>query len=449
VAGVPAATCAPSTATPACGTTFAHYCRYEKTAWSAGAGPRERPRPSGLVRSTRPSAILETASHLLLREPALTPWPRVAVDATAVPADRGGVGRYVDELLPALAAEDADLAVVCRPPDVAHYRALLPDADVAAAPAATARRPVRLAWEQVGLPEVARRLGADLLHCPHYTMPLAARLPVVTTLHDATFFTHPELHQPLKRRFFRAWSRLSLARAARCITPSGATRDELARVAAARVDRIDVAHHGVDAARFHVPTVEEQGAARAHLGIDGPYVAFLGTLEPRKNVPALVRAWGGLAGAPPLVLAGGRGWDDDVDRAIAELAPGRRVLRPGYLPLELLAGFLGAAELVVYPSLGEGFGLPVLEAMACGAPVLTTRRLALPEVGGDAVAYAEPDVESLGRSLRALLADAAGRRRLSEAGAARAARFDWRASARAHLATYRVAAGERTAGPRT
>ena len=364
----------------------------------------------------------------------------MAVDATAVPADRGGVGRYVDELLPALAAEDADLVVVCQAHDVAHYTELAPGADVRAAPAVVARRPVRLAWEQVGLARLARRAGADVLHCPHYTMPVTTGLPVVTTLHDATFFTHPEVHLPIKRRFFRAWTRISLARARRCVTPSAATRDELVRVAGADATRIDVAHHGVDPERFHVPSAEERAAARAFLGIDGPYLAFLGTLEPRKNLPALIRGWGTLPDAPDLVLAGGRGWDEEVDRTAAEVPAGHRLHLPGYLPLELLAGFLGGAELVVYPSLGEGFGLPVLEAMACGAPVLTTRLLALPEIGGDAVAYTGTDAESIAADLRALLADPDRRARLAADGRARAAGFDWRSSARAHLVAYAAAA---------
>jgi glycosyltransferase involved in cell wall biosynthesis len=376
-----------------------------------------------------------TVAELPLSNP-----PRVVVDATAVPADRGGVGRYVDELLPALCAEGADLAVVCQANDEAHYRRLLPGVELRTAPAAVSRRPVRLAWEQAGLPVLARRLRADVLHCPHYTMPLAAGLPVVTTLHDATFFTHPDLHLPVKRRFFQAWTRLSLARAARCVTPSAATRDELVRVAGARRHRIDVAHLGVDGGRFHVPTAAERTAARQHLGVDGPYVAFLGTLEPRKNVPALVRGWSALPDPPALVLAGGRGWDEEVDRAATEVPAGRQLLRPGYLPLELLAGFLGEAEVVAYPSLGEGFGLPVLEAMACGAPVLTTRLLSLPEVGGDAVAYTEPDADAIGAALGDLLADPVRREQLGAAGRLRAAQFDWRACARAHLAAYATAA---------
>jgi glycosyltransferase involved in cell wall biosynthesis len=365
----------------------------------------------------------------------------VFVDATAIPADRGGVGRYVDELLPALVAEGAELSVGCQQRDLERFRALLPGVPLLAAPAAVERRPVRLAWEQTGLPALARRARAEVLHCPHYTMPLVAGVPVVTTLHDATFFTHPELHLPVKRRFFRGWTRVSLARAARCLTPSAATRDELVRVAGGRPERIDVAHLGVDAARFHVPTDEERAAVRTHLGLEGPYVAFLGTLEPRKNVPALIRGWAAVPGAPPLVVAGGQGWDPEVDRAAAEVPAGHDLRRPGYLPLELLAGFLGGAEVVVYPSLGEGFGLPVLEAMACGAPVLTTRLLALPEIGGDAVAYTEPDGDAVAAALAALLSDAGRRAQLGAAGRRRAATFDRRACARSHLACYRRAAG--------
>jgi glycosyltransferase involved in cell wall biosynthesis len=140
------------------------------------------------------------------------------------------------------------------------------------------------------------------------------------------------------------------------------------------------------------------------------------------------------------VLAGGRGWDEEIERAAAEVPAGLTLLRPGYLPLDLLAPLLGDAEVVAYPSLGEGFGLPVLEAMACGSAVLTTRRLSLPEVGGDAVAYTEPDAGAIAVALRDLLADPERRIELGDAARARAALFDWRACARTHLASYATAA---------
>jgi glycosyltransferase involved in cell wall biosynthesis len=282
---------------------------------------------------------------------------------------------------------------------------------------------------------------ADVVHSPHYTMPLRVGRPVVVTLHDATFFTDPHLHGAVKGVFFRSATRTALRRAARCLVPSRATRDELVRVLDADAAGIDVAYHGVDTATFHVPSDAEKDGVRARLGLGGqPYIASLGMLEPRKNLPALVRGWvqacRDRSDPPALVLAGGAGWDDELDRAIAEVPENLRVLRPGYLPFESLPGFLGGALLVAYPSLGEGFGLPVLEAMACGAPVLTTDRLALPEVGGDAVAYTGTGSEEIAAALTELLTDGARRGLLGQAGRARALRFTWTAAAQAHLDAY-------------
>ena len=366
--------------------------------------------------------------------------PRVLVDATAVPADRGGVGRYVDGLLGALGAANADFAVVCQRADAERYAQLAPQATVVPGPPAIAHRPARLAWEQTGLPLVAQQLGVDVIHSPHYTMPLRAGRPVVVTIHDATFFTSPDDIAAVKGTFFRSAIRTALRRATRVIVPSKATRDELVRVLDADPTMIDVAYHGVDPQLFHPPTDVDKARVASRLGIRGEYVAFLGVLEPRKNVPALIRGWVEAVSwrddPPALVLAGGRGWDEDVDAAVAEVPSHLRVVRPGYLRFADLPGYLGGATVVAFPSHGEGFGLPVLEAMACGTPVLTTQRLSLPEVGGDAVAYTEPDAASIGAALSALLDDAARRQALGDAALARAREFTWSASAEAHVAAY-------------
>ena len=366
---------------------------------------------------------------------------RVLVDATAVPADRGGVGRYVDGLIAALADVDAELAIVCQRADAERYGRIAADARVVAGPAAIAHRPARLAWEQTGLPLVAQQVEADVLHSPHYTMPLRSGRPVVVTVHDATFFTEPSLHSTVKGTFFRSATRTALRRAARVVVPSKATRDEVIRVLDADPTRIDVAYHGVDPRTFRLPSEAEKQRVQARLGLGGqPYIAFLGMLEPRKNVPALIRAWvsafGDRQDAPALVLAGGSGWDDQVDGAVSEVPSHLRVLRPGYLRFTDLPGYLGGAQVVAYPSHGEGFGLPVLEAMACGAPVLTTERLSLPEVGGDAVAYTEPDAPAIAAALQSLYDDAERRAALSAAGHERSLEFTWSASAEGHLASY-------------
>ena len=373
--------------------------------------------------------------------------PRVLVDATAVPADRGGVGRYVDGLIAALGEVDANLAVVCQRSDAERYSRLAPEATVVPGPSAISHRPARLAWEQTGLALVAEQVQAEVVHSPHYTMPLRVGRPVVVTIHDATFFTEPEMHTAVKGTFFRSATRTALRRAARCIVPSKATRDEVIRVLDADPTKLDVAYHGVDEKVFHPPTEVEKERVRLRLGLGQQrYVAFLGALEPRKNVPNLIRGWSDAAHwrdePPALVLAGGSGWDQEVDAAIAEVPPNLRVLRPGYLRFQDLPGYLGGAELVAYPSHGEGFGLPVLEAMACGVPVLTTPRLSLPEVGGDAVAYTEPEASAISTNMAELLSDESRRADLGRRGLARAHEFTWAASAEVHLASYARALGE-------
>ena len=370
---------------------------------------------------------------------------RVLLDATGVPADRGALGRYVDGLVKALAEAGADLAIACQRADEERYARLLPSARVVPAPPAIAHRPARLAWEQSGLPLVATQVEADVIHSPHYSMPLRPGLPTVVTIHDLAFFTAPDTHSPVTATFYKAAIRTSARRATRLIVPSKATRDEVVRVLEADSTKIDVAYHGVDHDLFRPPNPAQLERVAARLGLHGrPYVAYLGTLEPRKNVPALIEGWVAavedLAEPPALVLAGGTGWSDEVDAAVAAVPAHLRLVRPGYLHFTDLPGFFGGALIVAFPSIGEGFGLPVLEAMACGAPVLTTHRTSLPEVGGDAVAYTEPDVASITTSLRALIDDGAQREALGSAGYARSLEFTWAASAQAHMACYERAA---------
>ncbi|MEV4468919.1 glycosyltransferase family 1 protein [Nonomuraea sp. NPDC049504] len=368
--------------------------------------------------------------------------PRVLVDAAAVPADRGALIRYVDGLVAALDRAGAELSVVCQRSEAERYRRLAPSAEIIPGPVAITNRAARLAWEQSGLPLLARKAGADVIHAPYYSIPLGSGVPTVVTVHDATWFTEPDQHGP-RASFFRSATRTAVRHARRIIVPSKATRDELVRVLAADPTRIDVAYHGVDLAQFHPPTEEEIQRAATRCGLHGqPYVAFLGALDPRKNVPNLIR---GFAAAvkrldrPPALVIGGGVHEDDVDAACREVEATVRVIRPGYLSAPDLPGFLGGALVVAFPSRGEGFGLPVLEAMACGAPVLTTHRSSLPEVGGDAVAYTEPDADSIATALGELLAAPERRRQLREAGLARAREFTWDVSAEAHLSSYQRA----------
>ncbi|WP_314100533.1 glycosyltransferase family 1 protein [uncultured Frigoribacterium sp.] len=376
--------------------------------------------------------------------PSTTP---VLIDATAIPAELGGVGRYLEGLVTGLVDAGADFSLVARPEHASRFRTLAPGRRVLTSPAWTSRTPLRLLWEQLGLPLLARRVGARLVHSPHYTRPLVRRGPRVVTLHDATFFSDPERHGALKRGFFSAWTRLALRdRRTVCVVPSEATASELRRFVRGARAHVVVAHHGVDAALFRPPTAAETEAARPLLDLapGRPWIAFLGTIEPRKNVGVLIEAHHRLRDADPdfpdLVIAGGRGWDDDALALLDARRPGDGLHEVGYLPLETLPALLGGSEAVVYPSVAEGFGLPVLEAMATGACVLTTRWTAIPEVGGDAVAYTDVSVDALVESLRSLMDDEALRGRLGRAGRARAAEFTWRRTADRHLVAYEEAA---------
>jgi len=374
--------------------------------------------------------------------------PRLLVDATAIPADLRGVGRYLDRLVPALVRAGVDVTAVAQQRDRSHFESL--GARCVPGVSVPEGRPARLAWEQYALPSIVARVAPDVLHSPHYTHPLRWRGPLVVTVHDATFFSNPEWHTRAKAPFFRAATRLALRRADVCVVASQATADELTSRLGTAPERLQVAHLGVDTELFHPQPADVRQRVRASIGLapDEEFVAFLGTLEPRKNVPALIRGWvaacEGRRNPPTLVLAGGAGWDTELDAAVAAVPAGLRLLRAGYVPLEDLPGLLSAATVVSYPSLGEGFGLPVLEAMACGAAVLTTRRLSLPEVGGDAVAYTEPDDAAIGQALSRLLDQPELRAQLSRAGHARAAGFTWAACARAHLRAYETAIRRRS-----
>lgn len=367
---------------------------------------------------------------------------RLSLDVSAVPAQPAGAGRYTIDLAAALAARD-DVAVtfVARRDDAARWSALGHHVRVAAA--APARRPLRLGWEQARLPRVLAGLGVDVHHGPHYTMPERARLPKVVTVHDLTFFDHPEWHERAKVPFFRRAIRVA-ARHADAVVCVSCTTADLLRERCSPLAPVHVVPHGVDLDRFTAAPLDTAAddAHLAALGVRPPYVLFVGTIEPRKDVPTLVRAFDRIAAAHRdirLVLAGGDGWGTaPVDAAVAEARHGRRVVRTGYVPDDAVPALLRRAAAVAYPALEEGFGLPALEALACGAPLVTTSGSAMEEVAGAASLLMEPgDVDSLAAALDMLVRGDAGLEARRRRGLEIAARHTWAASADGHVEAYR------------
>ncbi|MEX0677390.1 MAG: glycosyltransferase family 1 protein [Pirellulales bacterium] len=276
-------------------------------------------------------------------------------------------------------------------------------------------------WEQSILPA---RVGRSLLWSPCNTGPLAVARQVVT-IHDCAFYDQPEV---FSRRFV-AWYRWLVPKLAqrirRIITISNYSRERLLEVCRVAPEKVVVIPQGVEG-RFRPLPVETVERTRAQLGLPPRYVLFVGALVPRKNLGRLLEAWKTVSPSFPelsLVLAGG---SNQVFREAGLNRLPASVVTAGYVADEHLPAVYGGAELFVFPSLYEGFGLPVLEAMACGVPVLTSNVTSLPEVAGDAALYVDPyRFESIAEGLQTLLSDRGLHDELARRGIARASAYTW------------------------
>jgi len=376
----------------------------------------------------------------------------VALDVSAVPERPAGAGRYVVELARALAGrDDCGLTLIARRNDRARWAQIAPGQRLV--DVVPARRLERLVYEQVRLGTVVSGLNAPSVsvhHGPHYTMPSRSKVPCVVTVHDLTFFDHAEWHERSKVAWFRAAIRYSARHAAVIICVSETTAGRLGQILSPRCP-VMVVPHGVDQARF-VPDEPRPGAdsdVLERLGLVRPYVLHLGTLEPRKGIGDLIAAFERLAGGQgelELVLAGGPGWKDGpVIRSIATARSRERVRRLGYVDDADVPALLRRASAVVYPSLEEGFGLPALEALACGVPLVTTSGTAMAELAGDSALLVAPGqpfelAQAIETTILERLSPESARRRAR--GLAVAARHSWAACAEGHLLAYRTAAGE-------
>jgi glycosyltransferase involved in cell wall biosynthesis len=371
---------------------------------------------------------------------------KVSVDASAVPPQPAGAGRYTLGLLGALdVREDLDLAIVARKGAGQMLRDVAPGAEVLEwVPQA---RPARLAYERLRLGSRLSRLGVDVHHGPHYTMPDRCSMPVVVTIHDLTFFDHPELHEAAKVHFFRRAIARAVERAAVLICVSETTARHLEQRFHPR-QPVVVAPHGIDHERFHPGLDGRDVAALESIGLQpgASRIVQVGTLEPRKAPLELVAAFEQLAPTHPnleLVFAGQRGWGlEDFDRAVANSPARERIRVLGYVTDEQLVALLRSASVASFASIDEGFGLPALEALACGTVVVTAEGSVMAELCGDAPYLARAgDVPSLVRALSAALAvEEPERERRRSLGLARAGRFTWAATAERHVEAYRRAA---------
>lgn len=368
----------------------------------------------------------------------------LSLDVSAVPERPGGAGRYTIALAHGLAARpEVTLTLVARRGDAARWEAM---GAQRVRPEVPSSRPGRLAFEQVGLPALLRSAAVSVHHGPHYTMPARSPVPCAVTIHDCTFFDHPEWHLRTKAAFFRRAIRRAAQHAAVLVCVSQVTAERLAANCTVRAPVV-VAPHGVDHSRFTPvePGPGADDAALRGLGVpaDRPFVAFIGTLEPRKGVAALVGAFDTLASSRPdltLVLAGQTGWGmAETERALSAARNRERIVRTGYVPETAVPALLRRAAVVAYPALEEGFGLPALEALACGAPLVTTEGTAMAELADGAALLVPPGAEEpLSEALAAALDGGPGTDRRA-LGLRVAAARTWEASVAEHLRAYALA----------
>jgi glycosyltransferase involved in cell wall biosynthesis len=386
----------------------------------------------------------------------------VAIDARYVSRHQSGVGHYTQRLIGGLAVIDArnryTCVVVRDGPDLPG-----PEWDGGR----WRRWPTRVSFENhvagdlwlLGyLPLRLRRLGVDVYHGPAVFLPLIKLgYRTVVTIHDLVSFLFPETVPRKYALYMRLMTRLAVRSADRIIAVSGSTRDDLTRILRVPEEKVVVIHEAVapEFAAGGDPAVVTDVMRRYDLR--RPYCLFVGNLEPRKNLSRLIEAFGRLrarraaaaaAGGRPLqlVLVGTRGWlYSSIFATVATQGAPPDIVFTGYVPARDLPALYAGAECFVFPSLYEGFGLPVLEAMAAGTPVVASRVGAIPEVAGDAALLVDarrPD--ELAAAIEAVVGDPALRERLASRGRARAKLFTWEAVARQTLAVYesaRVGAG--------
>jgi glycosyltransferase involved in cell wall biosynthesis len=376
--------------------------------------------------------------------------PRAALNAQLLRINEGyrsaGIARYMLHLLRELpaAAHDFQLDVFATEP---LAPSLLPNVTVRSTRAPAHHPLARILWEQTLFPIALSQKNYALLHSLAYVSPLVNHTLSIVTLYDLSFYLFPEYFRPFQRLYLQFGARVSAQRAQRIITISEATKRDAVRLLNLDQTKIHVAPPGVDLDFFQRVDAPQIEAFRRAQGLPDHFVLFIGTREPRKNIPSLLRAFA-LAKREHtlphyLVLAGGRGWmDQDIARVLAETGLDAQVLFPGFIPHQELPLWYRAADAFVYPSQYEGFGMPPLEALASGTPVITSSVSALAEAVGSAALLINPkSPREIADALLRVLRDDALRHEMRQRGLAHARQFTWQRTAQATAETYRRALG--------
>ncbi len=373
---------------------------------------------------------------------------RIGIDVTSAIVQGGGIGRYTRELVRALVQEDSTYyfhLFSAKPPDIVPVANPLPDGErVAYHPAPLTERWLYRLWYRLKLPLPVQWVTGplDLFHSPDFVLPpVSGGIPTLLTVHDLSFAHYPQVFPEPLVRYLNTVVPWSVGRATHILADSQATQDDLTTLWQVAPEKVTVLYSGVDGRFRPVESGLEITAVRRQYELgDAPYILTVGTVQPRKNYQMLIRAFAPLAGrfSHNLVIAGGQGWlYEEMMAEVARQGLDGRVRFIGFVDDDHLPALYSGATLYVFPSLYEGFGLPILEAMGCGVPVLTSNASSLPEVAGEAAVQLAPQDEAAWTDAMAQLLGNAGRRaEMVAAGFRQVQQFSWRKAAQQLLAIY-------------
>jgi len=374
---------------------------------------------------------------------------RIGIDVTPLPPNPVGAGNYIIHLLRALAslksehefiifAQQGGREMIDIPEKPNVNWVILPDKSPG----------LRLLWEQIVLPGLVRNSGIELLHSLHYTRPLFLSCASVVTFHDMTFILFPELHTRAKRIFFPMAMRLSARQADALLSVSESTRRDAMRLLHIPAEKIFTTPLGVNEEFHIISDTAILEACRRRYKLPEEFILFVGLLEPRKNLPLLLKAYAKLLKQmtiPMLVIVGRPGWGyKDILKQIEALKMKDKVHFTGYVLAQDMPIVYNLAQVFVYPSIYEGFGLPPMEAMACGTPVITTNVSAMRDHVGEAgILIPSQDEESLAQAIKKILNDPDLRKRLSIKGRRQVADFTWKRTAQETMKAYQYVMTQR------
>ncbi len=361
-----------------------------------------------------------------------------------IPGENGGTQTYAEALMKALAARNKNDQFTVFVSEEGAALALPQAFRKVVCPVRAVRREARYAYEQTAFPRLLRGYNLDVLHSLGYVCPLSSPCRSIVTIHDLNYLT-PWHGMSRQKRLFLGWFVFQSARRCdRILTVSEFSKSEIVRRLRVPDAKVTVTPEGPRDAS-PLPAGRWENVAASHK-IDGPYLMAFGSLTENKNIPTLLRAFAGIQAQVPhtLLLAGHLAPGGALGKEIAALGIAGRVKITGYVPDEDVMPLLAHADLFVFPSLYEGFGLPVLDAQRAGVAVACSAAASLPEVAGDGAAFFDPaSAEDMGRVLLDCLRDPARRSALIEKGCANAARFSWERTAAMTLDCYRQQGGEK------